>query len=77
MHKILKNDRHFGMKPVFLFLCPESISKVAPAVPDPTMDALWRRICILYIYVLYIYICIQYTYRIIRRLEVLYCIIRS
>ena len=29
MHKILKNDRrHFGEKPVFLFLCPESISKV-------------------------------------------------
>ena len=37
-HKIRKNGRRdFGYKPIFLFLCPETISEVDPARPDPTV----------------------------------------
>ena len=38
MHKILKNCQRLQIKPIFLFLCPESISKMTR--PDQTMTLL-------------------------------------
>ena len=42
-HTILENtDWDFRWKPIFIFLCPESICKVNP--PRPDYDVLWRLI---------------------------------
>ena len=43
----LKTIIDLGYKPIFLFLCPELISKVYPAQPSrarPNHDSLWRLI---------------------------------